>query len=325
MKNLVLIFVLALIVAQPALANREDIVPILNSITENTSNKITISINEGNVSMLRIGEPLRINIASRIDAYIAIVHMDDNGVTSLVTPKFIDGSNHIKAGTERSYPTGQDGVEFETSAPIGTDSIYVIATEKPLTLSDNPADTAPGTVVELGVDVDKIKNLKDAVLKASRDSRNRATKMLSYLVTGRSGPTQYVRNDIVAYFTASSTRSLKKPKMPADIKFEFDSDKLTDEARANLDEWGKSLNHPSMKKMKFVIAGYTDDVGDDNYNMVLSGKRAKAVLEYLVKEHSIDKSRLMTEAHGEMNPIMKGTSEEARKQNRRVEFMLSMD
>lgn len=323
MRTVLIVLLLSFI--QPAYANREDIVPILNTLINANSDKISISINDGNVDTLSIGSQLTINVESKIDAYISIIHMDDNGVTTLITPKFIDGTNLIKAGSKRSYPTGKDEVVFEASAPIGIDSIYVIATEKPLMISDNSADTAPGSAVEFGIDEAKINNFKEAVLKASGSVSNATSRMLSYRVTGRSGPTQYVRNDIVAYFTSSTTRSLKKPKMPADIKFEFDSDKLTTDAMTNLDEWGKSLTHPQMQKMNFIIAGYTDDVGKKDYNMVLSGKRARAVMKYLVDKYSIDKNRLKTEAHGENNPVMKGTSEEARRMNRRVEFMLSMD
>ena len=323
MRTILLILLLSFI--QPAFANREDIVPILNSLINANSDKISISVNEGSIDHLSIGDKMTINVDSKIDAYVYIIHMDDNGVTTLITPKFIDGTNLIKAGIKRSYPTGKDDMEFEASAPIGIDSIYVVATAQPLIVSENPADTAPGAAIEFGIDEEKIYNFKQAVLRASATVGSPSAQMISYRVTGRNGPTQYVRNDIVAYFTASTTRSLKKPKMPADIKFEFDSDKLTKNAMTNLDEWGKSLTHPQMKNMKFIIAGYTDDVGKADYNMALSGKRAKAVLEYLVDKYSIDKNRLKTEAHGENNPVMKGTTEEARKLNRRVEFMLSMD
>ncbi len=309
MKNVLFSIIVMLAVMQPALAEREDIIPILNTLLDNKSDKITISINDGSTSKLSIGDALNINIESKVDAYISVIHMDDNGVTTLLTPKFNDGTNKIKAGSRVSYPAGSDDLVFEVSAPIGIDSIYVIATEKPLMISNNPADTAPGSAVEFGIDTAKIENLKASILNASSNVLSANTKMLSYRVTGRSGPTQYVQNDIVAYFTASTTRSLKKPRMPAEIKFEFDSDKLTADATANLDEWGKSLNHPQMKKMKFIIAGHTDNMGDDNYNMMLSDKRATAVKQYLVDKYSIDLKRLKTEAHGENNPMMEGASD----------------
>jgi len=59
--------------------------------------------------------------------------------------------------------------------------------------------------------------------------------------------------------------------------------------------------------------------------MMLSDRRAAAVKQYLVDKYSIDLKRLKTEAHGENNPMMEGKSDEARQQNRRVEFMLSME
>jgi outer membrane protein OmpA-like peptidoglycan-associated protein len=56
--------------------------------------------------------------------------------------------------------------------------------------------------------------------------------------------------------------------------------------------------------------------------MVLSQRRADAVKSYMVSK-GVSASRLTTTAKGESQPKVKGTSVEARAENRRVQFMLN--
>ncbi len=48
--------------------------------------------------------------------------------------------------------------------------------------------------------------------------------------------------------------------------------------------------------MKIFVVGHTDSVGDFGYNLDLSRRRAAAVVEVLVSQHSVNRSRL--EPHG---------------------------
>lgn len=69
------------------------------------------------------------------------------------------------------------------------------------------------------------------------------------------------------------------------------------------------------------IEGHTDDVGDDASNRALSERRAEAVKAWLVSEGGIAAGRLATAGLGESRPAVKGTTPEARAQNRRVELI----
>ncbi len=68
-----------------------------------------------------------------------------------------------------------------------------------------------------------------------------------------------------------------------------------------------------------TLEGYSSSVGDAEYNLALSKRRAKAVSKILIKEHSIDSSRVKTVAYGETKLKALGTSEESNAKNRRVE------
>ncbi|HMB01723.1 MAG TPA: OmpA family protein [Spirochaetota bacterium] len=69
------------------------------------------------------------------------------------------------------------------------------------------------------------------------------------------------------------------------------------------------------------VVGHTDSVGNESYNLGLSKRRAKSVMNYLVKQ-GVAQSRLTSEGKGESEPIASNDTEEGRAQNRRVEFLL---
>lgn len=71
-----------------------------------------------------------------------------------------------------------------------------------------------------------------------------------------------------------------------------------------------------------LIEGHTDDVGTDEYNMKLSEKRARAVVDYLIGA-GIASARLTPKWYGESQPKVDNTSDANRALNRRVEFVIT--
>ena len=101
--------------------------------------------------------------------------------------------------------------------------------------------------------------------------------------------------------------------------FDFNKSDLKKESNNELKRLVELLNQ--YPKMKIEIAGHTDNVGTDETNIPLSNKRAQAVLNWLVA-NKIDVTRLTAKGYGKSKPIAVGNTEEARKQNRRVEFLI---
>ena len=74
-------------------------------------------------------------------------------------------------------------------------------------------------------------------------------------------------------------------------------------------------------KMVIQINGHTDIRGDNAYNLDLSLRRARAVVEFLNK-NKISTERTKYKGFGSNQPIASNTTEEGRQLNRRVEFLI---
>jgi outer membrane protein OmpA-like peptidoglycan-associated protein len=69
------------------------------------------------------------------------------------------------------------------------------------------------------------------------------------------------------------------------------------------------------------VQGHTDEIGTDAWNQKLSEERAETIVKVLVKL-GVPSKRLDAEGFGKTRPRVDGTSEAARQQNRRVEFII---
>lgn len=99
------------------------------------------------------------------------------------------------------------------------------------------------------------------------------------------------------------------------IFFEHDSYRLLPESNAELIKIETFIkNNPNLV---FEIGGHTDQSGDEEYNMTLSEKRAKAVYDYLISKNIIPVN-LSYKGYGENMPINESSRVNA--ENRRTEL-----
>lgn len=111
--------------------------------------------------------------------------------------------------------------------------------------------------------------------------------------------------------------SMKKVCAFTDINFDFDKATLRPESEEYLDKFLTILH--KFPTIQLTIIGHTDNVGDPQYNLVLSKKRAESVAEYFIK-HGIAAERLHCYGYGSRQPLVENKSKDARAMNRRVEF-----
>jgi outer membrane protein OmpA-like peptidoglycan-associated protein len=105
------------------------------------------------------------------------------------------------------------------------------------------------------------------------------------------------------------------------VRFETNSDRIEMSSLSILDEVAETiLRNPTYRLVE--IQGHTDDQGTDTYNLELSLRRADAVQTYLVSV-GVPSGRLVARGYGKKEPLIPGDSDEARRANRRVEFMVT--
>jgi outer membrane protein OmpA-like peptidoglycan-associated protein len=103
------------------------------------------------------------------------------------------------------------------------------------------------------------------------------------------------------------------------LEFETGKDIIKDESIPSLTELADVL--VKKPEWKLQIAGHTDNVGNDQNNLVLSKKRAEAVKNFMVSK-GIAAERLSVLYFGETQPIADNSTKEGRQKNRRVEMTI---
>lgn len=105
-----------------------------------------------------------------------------------------------------------------------------------------------------------------------------------------------------------------------DINFATNSYELTEKAKFIIEEFSEFLK--KNPNMKIAIQGHTDDVGNDNDNLLLSDNRARAVYEYLL-QLGVESGQLTSfKGYGETKPVASNKTEDGRRKNRRTEFLI---
>jgi hypothetical protein len=102
----------------------------------------------------------------------------------------------------------------------------------------------------------------------------------------------------------------------ANVFYEIDAWDLKKESISELDNLVSLLSEN--KNLAMEIGGYTDSTGSDQYNKVLSEKRAMSVVNYLIKK-GISADRLRFMGYGNTSPLGDNVTVEGRKLNRRTE------
>jgi outer membrane protein OmpA-like peptidoglycan-associated protein len=115
----------------------------------------------------------------------------------------------------------------------------------------------------------------------------------------------------------------KELKLKKQVHFQHDSAEVLPDSMAILEEIADVLKtHPEIKSIE--VQGHTDNQGSAPYNLKLSGDRAQAVVDALVKL-GVDPLRVIAKGYGDTKPLLPNTTEANKAKNRRVQLMIKRE
>lgn len=122
------------------------------------------------------------------------------------------------------------------------------------------------------------------------------------------------------FYSDSALETLKNPMGFLENHFDFDSDVLKESEKNAIEKTSELINRKNVKGT-IVIEGHTDNIGKEEYNQVLSEKRAKAVeKEFKANIKKSENINYQLKGYGEGKPDADNSTSEGRAANRRVEL-----
>lgn len=170
----------------------------------------------------------------------------------------------------------------------------------------------------------------NAIVSAFTSHKKSVQKQESELVaideTVQPTVTEYINDcyeieDILSLLNAGEDVNNKKICL-YNLEFEFNKSTIQRSSIGYLKQIVQLLQNFPTVNMKIV--GHADSIGTHESNLKLSKERALAVYSYLIKQ-GVQSSRLSYEYYGSAKPIASNVTEEGRKKNRRVEFVIKND
>ncbi len=245
---------------------------------------------------------------------------------------------------------------FSSSRPgVGKEDIYhytVKEIKKDTSKNNHPTDKLEATIYLAGITKstsgEKLQNVDITLISNGETLRLQSDKDGKVITPLRPNATYDIKVRKKGYFALNDTTSTGNLHIPdgqlaftihkkwilepiitqkeinlENIYYDLDKWDIRPEAYPTLDKLAKLLNdNPSLK---IQLSSHTDCRSDDEYNLILSQKRAESVVLYLSKK-GIHLSRLSAKGYGESNPAIpcecSKCTEQQHQANRRTTFKI---
>lgn len=107
--------------------------------------------------------------------------------------------------------------------------------------------------------------------------------------------------------------------LPEQLLFEFDQAEISTQNEVHLNKLAIQLKKYNLNKLRIV--GHTDNIGNPQYNLVLSQKRAQVVAQAFIK-NQFPLENIQVIGRGSNQPLNTNDSDSARSENRRVTVII---
>lgn len=228
-------------------------------------------------------------------------------------------------------PVAAQGLVDSVGCPIDTDGDGVYDY---LDLCPDTPEEAYGMIDQNGcpldTDKDGIYDYKDQCPNTPAEARNYVDSVGCSLDSDGDGVYDYedvcpsvpgIKENLGCPEVKREVRNLLKKAMSG-IEFEYNKATIIPSSYAILDEIAQVF----IENPIFIVEvqGHTDNVGNDEYNMDLSERRAQSVRTYLVNK-GVPAERLTAKGYGPHKPITSNDTAKGRSMNRRVEFSITFE
>ena len=235
-----------------------------------------------------------------------------------------DGNQAIFASNNLEGIGGWDLYSFDLYSEAKPERVFFIKGD----LFDSNGENINDVEIEIKnintkeVKVIKVKNGEYAAsLTLSKDD----DVLITVKKKGYSFNSQYISSENNEFFSPTNLNFELKDIVEGEsfllnnIYFELDSYELNEVSNEIIIEFAEYLKTNS--SMIISINGYTDNIGELEYNKKLSRERALSVYSMLIT-YGIAENRLHFKGYGEENPKNDNSSHELRELNRRTEFFI---
>lgn len=222
------------------------------------------------------------------------------------------GQSRVRLGIGIAYTFGERGAQEAADAKRKADEKRAEAEAQKLAMAQAQCETCRRQALDESA---AAKRKADAELAAS-EAQKKTTEQFN-------SEKQALRARLLDQFnrvlpTTDTPRGLVVNM--GDVLFDAGKSDLNPEAREALAKLsGIVLNYPSLR---LTIEGYADNTGSPEINQTLSGQRANAVRDYLIKQ-GLNAGSLSAQGLGMNNPVADNSTAEGRQKNRRVEIIVS--
>ena len=255
------------------------------------------------------------------------LNTDESGTFETRIPEIESYALNVSSDGYLPYAKTFELPTFDRDTTLMVD-VYLKPVEKKVVLMGEVFNKKTGEKMTADLDV-RVREHRDVRLsmKASGGNYERQISKLGWYIISASAEGFLNTTDSVWINTDDVTPIVKDIYMQPievgitvrlkNVYFDFDKTTLKEESYPELNKVVAFLQQNPTVEIE--IAGHTDYMGSDEYNLNLSQGRCQSVVDYLVSQ-GVDSYRLTAQGYGESRPVDTNETDEGRANNRRVEF-----